>query len=146
MTFETYQQRAAELGIHRGAFEARGRFREELPGVVPHDEKPKVLHRVSRKVVPPPVQEDLSRFAKGKFDWREGLGSGGPRNFIEATKAFYVVLYKRTTPDLLARALGVHRSGVHNAIRGSRMGRAIRERLLPLLTEEERTALPAMAQ
>lgn len=140
MTVETYQELAAQLGLDRGAL-VKG-FTTDLPSVVPHDLGPSEISHVSKKAPAPPIEEDLTRFQKP--DFRKGWGRGGARRFTPATRAFYTLLYQRTTSQDLAQALAVNVTGIGMAIRGHRHSGPVRARLLPLLTPEERAALPPM--
>ncbi len=140
MTVETYQERAALLGLDRGAL-VKG-FTPDLPSVVPHDLGPSEICHVSKKAASPPIAEDLTRFQKPAS--RKGWGRGGVRRFTPATRAFYTLLYQRTTSQDLAHALGVNITGIGMAIRGHRHSGPVRARLLTILTPEERAALPAL--
>lgn len=141
MTVETYQERAEALGIGRGAL-AEG-FVPDLPSVVPHDLGPAVRHDLSKKAPPPPITEDLTRFQKP--NWRQGWGCGGPRRFTDRTRAFYLLLYQRTTSQDLAREMSVDVTAIGMAIRGHRHSGPVRGRLLELLTPDERAALPPLS-
>ncbi len=148
MTVETYQERAVALGIERGAL-AEG-FEPDIPSVVPQDLGPSVRREVSKKVAPPPIAEDLTRFQRrvgqAVTKTRNGRGRGGGRHFTDLTRAFYGRLYLRTTSQALARELGVDVSAIGMAIRGHRHSGPVRARLVKLLTPEECAALPPLSQ
>lgn len=152
MTLEVYQERARELGVDRRAFAPEGQFEGDYVSTLEHAECG-VDHSVSRRVAPPPIGEDLSRFVNQHLAYAKkptgrprayGPGSGGARNFSDATRGFYRLLYHRTTSWRLAEALGVDITSLGHGVRGT--SRTMRKRLLPLLTEAEIQLLPPVVE
>lgn len=145
MRVEQYQELARELGIDRGQFESG--FKPDLPGVVPQEDGPAVNHAISKRVAPPPITEDLSRFAnKGG---RGGLGLSWEerrRRMLRACKKetlpFYRSLVERgLTLELLAKQCRISAPVLHHAVSGHYVSRLTIAKVYPHLTEMERRIL-----
>lgn len=119
MTPQDYQHRALALGISRGQFESG--FRD--PTMIESYKITAGRWRPPPKPVPPPITEDLSRFARQK-----------PRQ-----ASFYELLSKRgLTREQLAKQVGIAPSYLSRAVAASDHTAVVaRKRIRPFLTREE---------
>lgn len=135
MTPEQYLSRTAELGINRRSL-AEG-FPSGLTAKQ-WDTQYDNFDVPLKKVKPPPITEDLSRFIQPK-QRKPKL-----RDFLyrvrDDLKPLYLKLYQRKMPpSLIAEKLGIHASQVHATLRGEKWFH--KARIAKLLTKDEKEIL-----
>lgn len=136
MTLEEYTSLAQELGIDRRGLAEGARLPDVMASVVP-DLGSAVDPTASGRAKPPPIAEDLSRFAKTRMN-------SGRR--LAKHEAFYGALDRAgMSATGLASALGVERRWVSNWLHGN-ASQARRWQVWALLNEEQRRAVPRVAR